>query len=598
MSTPGVGFSESARAGTQADIFTPGVQMLPVTYTVKTALQDPPVPFLEQISKFDLSLPHGFESNRISNIVQYDGAPTYLMARFFTPEYEILDVTDPSAPISFGYKDLTANDVTLRSLTMDSGYLYLWGPKISDATKGRLLIVDLTDPNNILSTTDFTASLAIYGIVVSGNYLYTSVGTKLLILDVTDKSAPTQAAAFEVDAVNNTLQVQKPTGNYCYALTRDEARLYVIDVTAPGSPSISGSVLVGGGVGAVNAYNPMLFVSTGLIYVLGIDLPSGELRLFSVNATTPGTPTSSATSLATLSTPNVQPTQMSFDATAGVLAIASEAPGGTPPLLFFIRTSDYVQFKTKWAFPADGGAATGVQFFSYTGTFLNTRSTSLFLYNFKLGPLGADIDGNAYRVLPTGTGSWAGHDKELAEFGLSEADVWGFTIPTGPDSVFQTDDQTSFVFDNGSNDWIADSSGTIHNGLNFIELLTFLAAPDTTYTGKFVLFFLAQVSSGDSFKLNLLGPSLPGNPDFLNAGAVVEIVGGSLATPKVLITGFGDFDSTFTGGDLPAVMVIEFSVKTRADQVGNQNISLRANVVANKTSILAGSSLTVQRVTT
>ncbi|PIT86498.1 MAG: hypothetical protein COU33_02805, partial [Candidatus Magasanikbacteria bacterium CG10_big_fil_rev_8_21_14_0_10_43_6] len=129
-----------------------------------------------------------------------------------------------AAPILISTTDFGAGSIY--DLFVQGDYLYI--PRQGDGLK----IIDITDPTNIASTTEFNPAYSISGIFVSGNYAYVSGGNgEVHVLDV---SNPSQVREVSQHTVSGSTSVTDlfVSGNYAYVDANDEG-LVVLDIGDP-----------------------------------------------------------------------------------------------------------------------------------------------------------------------------------------------------------------------------------------------------------------------------------------------------------------------------------------------------------------------------
>jgi hypothetical protein len=167
--------------------------------------------------------------------------------------FRTIDASDPGSPreISalFPVADLT-------DVAYSRGYAYA-----TSALVGRLLVYDLSDPSNPLEEGAYSNSgKGAYSVAVDGDYAYVAWNDELTVLDISNPSSPTLVGTYE------GLDAQEPqvVASHPYAFVADrtpgsQGVLYIIDVSAPSSPSRVGfmrfaSVVSGVAVSGSYAY--------------------------------------------------------------------------------------------------------------------------------------------------------------------------------------------------------------------------------------------------------------------------------------------------------------------------------------------------------
>ena len=146
------------------------------------------------------------------------------------------------------------------------------------ACGSKLVILDCSDPSNIIKLGSLQTDGVAYDLVISGSYAYIADNVKgLLIIDVSIPSNPTLIKTYHVtekDAQNIFVN-----GNYAF-VCYENAGLDIVDISSPSSPSFVASfnpsnnfydVIVKDSIGYIAAYD------TGIYIVNFTDLSSPEL---------------------------------------------------------------------------------------------------------------------------------------------------------------------------------------------------------------------------------------------------------------------------------------------------------------------------------
>lgn len=167
---------------------------------------------------------------------------------------------------------------------IDGDYVY-----IPTRAGGKLSVYNISNPASPTFVSSFTDSdlTEAVGVAKNGNtiYLVSWHNHKLLILDATDPSNITKTSSIEIGTTEgggdpDELRKVFYLDGYAYVTHSHDQKLYIVDVSNPASPSITGSVATGDGAFAV-------FVKGNYAYVGGCFVGS-SLKVIDVsNKTAP-----------------------------------------------------------------------------------------------------------------------------------------------------------------------------------------------------------------------------------------------------------------------------------------------------------------------
>jgi hypothetical protein len=150
---------------------------------------------------------------------------------------------------------------------IDGNYAY-----VACRDGGTLTVVDITDPQvpsvvEVFTDADLTEAM---GVAKNGNtiYLTSFLSHKLICIDATNPLALTKLGSVNVgtSSTEGARKVAYQSG-YCYVANSDDGKMYVVDVSNPASPTVTGSVAA-----VTNAFS--VEIVGGYVYCAGYDQTS------------------------------------------------------------------------------------------------------------------------------------------------------------------------------------------------------------------------------------------------------------------------------------------------------------------------------------
>ncbi|GEM_PF-993987 len=136
------------------------------------------------------------------------------------------------------YKFKTDTGSLVRGLDLKSNYLYV-------ASTKRFTILDISNPATPAVVSYIEPSIVkgaeIRDVKVKDNYAFLAAsGAGILVIDISNKKKPALVATLKLGGYNRPWRLTV-SGNYLYTAVGSDNRLYVIDITNPANPSIKGS---------------------------------------------------------------------------------------------------------------------------------------------------------------------------------------------------------------------------------------------------------------------------------------------------------------------------------------------------------------------
>jgi hypothetical protein len=192
----------------------------------------------------------------------------------------ILDISDINNPIKVGELITPVQDHTVGTHVLGN-YAYTANLQYSGLTVigAALSIIDVSNPAAPTLTSKFThASLTEPRRVhVVGNYAYIADLNRLIIVNVTNKAAPTFVGSLDTDGTVEDIQVQ---GNYAYIA--DGARNFkVINISIPTAPTLAASFDTAGTARGIFVSGDLAYVANAGsgIFVYNISNPNAPVYL-------------------------------------------------------------------------------------------------------------------------------------------------------------------------------------------------------------------------------------------------------------------------------------------------------------------------------
>lgn len=170
--------------------------------------------------------------------VQTLGTKAYVIRNNGSPDFQIIDITTPSAPVLNGSLSLAGTPVDLAVL---GNYAYV----LSGDDNNELQVINISTPSTpVVSTTlNLAGNADPTGIFINGNYAYISrvngTGTQreFSIINITNPLVPTVTGALDLTGTPTDVFV---LGNYAYLSNNGTAtELQIVNITTPASPTLT-----------------------------------------------------------------------------------------------------------------------------------------------------------------------------------------------------------------------------------------------------------------------------------------------------------------------------------------------------------------------
>ncbi len=211
-------------------------------------------------------------------------------------EFFTINVADPANPSISGQLALGGDP---NDIAVSGNYAYI----ASSNNAGELAVIDISIPATptLAATFNLTAGnsgsanndgLAV--VIGKSGYAYltrsTSGGKEFYVFDVSTPTAPSLVGSVDL---NGDLNEVAASGDYAYGASTDNTQEFqVIDVTTVSAPALAASLDLNEGDTAANGFSVAL--STNTVYI-GRDGSSGSPEFYTINTTTPTSPTITST---------------------------------------------------------------------------------------------------------------------------------------------------------------------------------------------------------------------------------------------------------------------------------------------------------------
>lgn len=217
--------------------------------------------------------------------VQVLGNYAYLVRNDGTPDFAVIDITNPASPQIAGSLSLPGAPT---NIFVSGNYAY-----ISSANSSQeLQVVNITNPTSpsIIGTFNAPGAANGQGVYFSGNTAYLARGSsaarEFFIIDVSSPSLPNLIGSLDLASPGNELLI---IGNFAYiASGHNSQELQIIDITIPASPVLAGSLNLSGasdGISIAGFGNTVVLGrADGFLYLLDVSVPDSPSIIGSFNA--------------------------------------------------------------------------------------------------------------------------------------------------------------------------------------------------------------------------------------------------------------------------------------------------------------------------
>ncbi len=209
--------------------------------------------------------------------IQVQGNYVYLVRNDGSPDFVVVDVSNPLIPALVGSLSLTGAP---SNIAVSGNYAYV----STDANGSELQVIDVSTPSlpSMVGSYDAPGNANALGVFVSGTSVYlvraSSADNEFFVVDVSTPTTPTLVGSLNLGADGNEVFV---SGSYAYVASSDNAQeLQVVNISVPALPTLGGSLNLSGN------QNALTLTGTGNTIVLG----RADDFLYLIDVTTPTTP--------------------------------------------------------------------------------------------------------------------------------------------------------------------------------------------------------------------------------------------------------------------------------------------------------------------
>lgn len=215
--------------------------------------------------------------------IQVQGNYAYMIRLGGSPNFSVIDVTNPASPISMGSLTLSG---TPTNIAVSGNFAYISSTNDSQ----ELQIIDVSHASDPFVAGIYNApgTADANGVYVNGTTVYlvrvNSSADEFAIVDAVAPSLPVAVGSLNLGATGNEVVV---SGSFAYvASDADSQELQVINIIAPAFPTLAGSLNLSGATNAVTiaiAGATVLLGQGSLLYTVNVSTPASPLVLGSVN---------------------------------------------------------------------------------------------------------------------------------------------------------------------------------------------------------------------------------------------------------------------------------------------------------------------------
>ncbi len=215
--------------------------------------------------------------------IQVQGNYAYIVRLGGSPDFSVIDVTNPASPVPMGFLTLPG---TPTNIVVSGNFLYI--SSASDSQE--LQIIDVSDASAPFVAGIYNAPGAAdaNGVYVNGTTVYlvrvSSGNDEFLIVNAAAPSLPVLVGSRDLGATGNEIVV---LGNFAYvASNADSQELQVINITSPAFPTLDGSLNLSGAANAITIAITGATVLLGqgnVLHTINVSIPASPLPLGSIS---------------------------------------------------------------------------------------------------------------------------------------------------------------------------------------------------------------------------------------------------------------------------------------------------------------------------
>ncbi len=209
--------------------------------------------------------------------IQIQGNYAYVVLPGATPNFVVLNISNPTTPTLAGSMTLSGNP---QNIAVSGNYAYV----ASSLDTQELQIINITNPAapSLAGSYNAVGNSDGLGVYILGTTVYfvrpASGDNELFIINASNPSAPTLLGSLNLNTQGNEVFAM---GNYAYVSSSlDAQELQVVNVTTPSSPTLAGFLNLTG--------NDDALTIAGFSNMVVVGRSNGDVTL--INVTTPSSP--------------------------------------------------------------------------------------------------------------------------------------------------------------------------------------------------------------------------------------------------------------------------------------------------------------------
>lgn len=213
--------------------------------------------------------------------VQVVGDYAYLVRADGTPDFLVINISNPASPATVGSLNLAG---VPSNIFVAGNYAYVTNNSNTD----ELQIINISNPASpsLVASYNDAGNEDARGVYVDGNYAYMvfNAGNDIVVVDVTNPASPIFTGGL---VLNGTAYEVYVTGTYAYVASDDNSQeLQVVNISNPASLTLSGSLNLAGNTNAITiaGEGSNVFLGQGSnLRVVSITTPTTPVLLGSVS---------------------------------------------------------------------------------------------------------------------------------------------------------------------------------------------------------------------------------------------------------------------------------------------------------------------------
>lgn len=223
-----------------------------------------------------------FAGNNDGLRIKVSGNYAYVVRNNGTPDFLVIDVTDPANPTLAGSLNLTGVPT---DIAVSGNYAYV----TNTSNTQELQIIDISNPlaPSVAGTYDASGNTNANGVFANGTTVYivrtSGAADEFLVVDASVPASVVLVGSVDLGATGNEVAV---VGSYAYVASGNNAQeLQVVDISTPATPQLVGSLNLAGNTDAltVAAFGTTVVIGQGNnLYTVDVASPTAPAQLGSI----------------------------------------------------------------------------------------------------------------------------------------------------------------------------------------------------------------------------------------------------------------------------------------------------------------------------